>query len=107
MMLSPIARQPNNGLFWSSLPFHPAFNIILHAQRIMNLNNQNALYKHGMTPVFRMSGNPNWARLKQKAIFEVNGVRLLFLHFLSAKTNKINYLFRVDKVPGKVGAIGS
>ncbi|CAM9747368.1 unnamed protein product [Ectocarpus sp. 12 AP-2014] len=44
--------------------------------RIMNLNNQNALYKHGMTPVFRMSGNPNWARLKQKAIFEEEGRHL-------------------------------
>lgn len=40
-------------------------------QRINNLNNQNALYKHGMTPVFRLSGNPNWARLKQKVMLEV------------------------------------
>lgn len=37
----------------------------------MNLNNQNALYKHGMTPVFRLSGNPLWTRLKQKVTFEV------------------------------------
>lgn len=37
----------------------------------MNLNNQNALYKHGMTPVFRLSGNASWARLKQKVTFEV------------------------------------
>lgn len=40
-------------------------------QKIMNLNNQQALYKYGMTPVFRLSGNPNWARLKQKVVFEV------------------------------------
>ena len=37
----------------------------------MNLNNQNALYKHGMTPVFRLSGNPLWTRLKQKVTFQV------------------------------------
>ncbi|CAM9108280.1 unnamed protein product, partial [Laminaria digitata] len=40
------------------------------AMRLMNLNNQNALYKHGMTPVFRLSGNPLWTRLKQKVTFE-------------------------------------
>jgi len=40
-------------------------------QRVMNLNNQNALYRHGMTPVFRLSGNPTWTRLKQKVKFEV------------------------------------
>lgn len=42
----------------------------------MNLNNQNALYKHGMTPVFRVKGNPAWARLKQKVTFEVSATVL-------------------------------
>lgn len=37
----------------------------------MNLNNQNTLYKHGMTPVFRYASNELWTRLKQKVTFEV------------------------------------
>lgn len=73
----------------------------------MNLNNQNALYKHGMTPVFRMAGDPNWARLKQKATFEVSGVRFVFCILSQRKQTKKDRLFRVDKFPGNVRAIAS
>lgn len=70
------APTPTRPCFSHEWPILPALFLALErstcAQRIMNLNNQNALYKHGMTPVFRLSGNPNWARLKQKVTFEVN-----------------------------------
>ncbi|CAN0189002.1 unnamed protein product [Ectocarpus sp. 12 AP-2014] len=69
----PNARR-NSSWFYYGVAGGSANQII--TMRIMNLNNQNALYKHGMTPVFRMSGNPNWARLKQKAIFEEEGRHL-------------------------------
>ncbi|CAN0019763.1 unnamed protein product, partial [Ectocarpus fasciculatus] len=69
----PNARR-NSSWFYFGVAGGSANQII--TMRIMNLNNQNALYKHGMTPVFRMSENPNWARLKQKVIFEEEGRHL-------------------------------
>lgn len=59
------------------------------AQRLMNLNNQNALYKYGMTPVFRLSGNALWSRLKQKVTFEVG----VFVLSLSVAGKRV-FLFR-------------
>eukprot|EP00903_Cladosiphon_okamuranus_P005485 g5469.t1 len=61
----------------------------------MNLNNQNALYKHGMTPVFRLSGNPNWACLKQKVAFEEEGrhLQLQFQYRFTKDSEEVLFAF--------------
>ncbi|CAM9283901.1 unnamed protein product [Pylaiella littoralis] len=69
----PNAKR-NSSWFYFGVAGGSANQII--TMRIMNLNNQYALYKYGMTPVFRLSGNPNWARLKQKVVFEEEGRHL-------------------------------
>ncbi|CAM9332113.1 unnamed protein product [Sphacelaria rigidula] len=58
----------------------------------MNMNNQATLYKHGMTPVFRLAGNPHWARLKQRISFEENG-RYLQLQFQFRFTRDLEEVF--------------
>ncbi|CAM9542163.1 unnamed protein product, partial [Hapterophycus canaliculatus] len=69
----PNAKR-NSSWFYFGVAGGSAKQII--TMKIMNLSNQNTLYKHGMTPVFRSSGNPNWARLKQKMTFEEEGRHL-------------------------------